>query len=382
MVIAEWVWHSENAASGSFCSSGSVPYCTCKLLQWGVWKLQAPAPQDRSPKGIVATATAPSHKETCVAISVQFKDLPKTLLGCCHSFFWTFTYKIQHTKSSISNSENHSWQYLEDLNQNNTAGKGFQASWMGQVTCLEVHCLKPFQLIHEIRANLLPKSYKTLPWSEPCLSLQHQLLPILPQTVLQQHNCFLPHPVLFLPFVLRVTLSPSPSVLSTLSPQPQHGQPITAFPGSTSPSRKPLLLLRVNWDTFFSVPIVIWAPAINAASIPSRLWAMTAETCLFNLTYTHVTLPFVAWLLIGGGFDAGLLVGWRGTEKEVSPTGLSGLILPLLSWHAPDIKLELCVYFAFWRLEPLLSTQFLLCTFWLISDETSFLMHFWPLFRS
>lgn len=28
MVIAEWVWHSENAASGSFCSSGSVLYCT------------------------------------------------------------------------------------------------------------------------------------------------------------------------------------------------------------------------------------------------------------------------------------------------------------------------------------------------------------------
>lgn len=108
MVIAEWVWHSENAASGSFCSSGSVPYCTCKLLQWGAWKLQAPAPQDQSPKGIVATAAAPSHKETCVAISVQFKDLPETLFGCCHSFFWTFTYKIQHTNSSVSNSENHS----------------------------------------------------------------------------------------------------------------------------------------------------------------------------------------------------------------------------------------------------------------------------------
>ena len=381
MVIAEWVWHSENAASGSFCSSGSVPYCTCKLLQWGVWKLQAPAPQDRSPKGIVATATAPSHKETCVAISVQFKDLPKTLLGCCHSFFWTFTYKIQHTKSSISNSENHSWQYLEDLNQNNTAGKGFQASWMGQVTCLEVHCLKPFQLIHEIRANLLPKSYKTpLVWALPISSapaLTHpasncasatQLLPTSPRAV--SPLCPEGHAVSFA-FSAVYTVPPT-SAWPT----------ITAFPGSTSPSRKPLLLLRVNWDTFFSVPIVIWAPAINAASIPSRLWAMTAETCLFNLTYTHVTLPFVAWLLIGGGFDAGLLVGWRGTEKEVSPIGLSGLILPLLSWHAPDIKLELCVYFAFWRLEPLLSTQFLLCTFWLISDETSFLMHFWPLFRS
>lgn len=93
-------------------------------------------------------------------------------------------------------------------------------------------------------------------------------------------------------------------------------------------------------------------------------------------------LPFVAWLLIGGGFDAGLLVGWRGTEKEVSASGLSGLPLSLLIWHGPESELEFCMYFPVWGLEPLLSTEFLLCIFWLISDDPSFLMHFWPLLRS
>lgn len=43
-------------------------------------------------KGGAAAIAALSHKEACVAISVQLKDLPKTLFGCCHSFFWTFAF--------------------------------------------------------------------------------------------------------------------------------------------------------------------------------------------------------------------------------------------------------------------------------------------------
>lgn len=93
-------------------------------------------------------------------------------------------------------------------------------------------------------------------------------------------------------------------------------------------------------------------------------------------------LPFVAWLLTGGGFEAGLLVGWRGTEKEGSPAGRSGLTLPLFIWHMPAATPEFCAQFPLRRPVPLLSIQFLLCTFWLASDEPSFLMHFWFLFRS
>lgn len=83
-------------------------------------------------------------------------------------------------------------------------------------------------------------------------------------------------------------------------------------------------------------------------------------------------LPFVAWLLIGGGFDAGLLVGCRGTEKEDSPADLSGLT-------ASETKPELCRYFPLCRPEPLLSTELLLCSFGQLSDTPSFRTHFWPL---
>ena len=92
---------------------------------------------------------------------------------------------------------------------------------MGRVTRLEVHCLKPFQLTHEMRANLLPKTYRTLPWSEPCLSLQHQLLPSCLK-LLQQRTCSALTLCCSSPLPW-VTLSPLPSVLSTLSlPLSQH----------------------------------------------------------------------------------------------------------------------------------------------------------------
>lgn len=72
---------------------GQYSYCTRRLLQArGQRELQASAPQDWSPKGRMASTAAPSHKETCMAISVQLQDLPKTLFGCCHSFFWTLTF--------------------------------------------------------------------------------------------------------------------------------------------------------------------------------------------------------------------------------------------------------------------------------------------------
>lgn len=93
-VIAEWVWHSENAASVHVVLQAvfSTVHADCfRRGHSGSSRLLHP--QDWSPKGRVATAAAPSHKETCMAISVQLKDLPKTLLGCCHSFFWTFTFR-------------------------------------------------------------------------------------------------------------------------------------------------------------------------------------------------------------------------------------------------------------------------------------------------
>lgn len=159
-VIAEWVWHSENAASGSFCSSGSVLYCTCKLLRAGAQReLQAPTP----PK----------------LVRLQREERPPQ--------------QLRHTKKRA-------WPFLFNL-------------------------------------RIFPRR---------CLAVA-------------------------IPFFGR--------------------------------------------------------------------------------------LPFVAWLLIGGGLDAGLFVGWRGTEKEVSPTGLSGLTLPLFIWHTPEIKLEFCVYFPFCGLEPLLDRK-------------------------
>ena len=135
------------------------PTVHANCFSGGARKLQAPVPRDRSPKGRATTTAAPSHKETCVAISVQFKDLPKTLFGCCHSFFWTFTYNIQNTNNSINNNENHRWQHLEDLNEGDMVGKGFSVFWMGRVTLLEFHCLKLLRLITwEVRANLLRKT--------------------------------------------------------------------------------------------------------------------------------------------------------------------------------------------------------------------------------
>lgn len=69
----------------------STVHANC--LRWGHGRsTRLPHPRDGSPKGRVANAAALSHKETCVAISVQLKDLSKTLFRCCHSFFWTFTF--------------------------------------------------------------------------------------------------------------------------------------------------------------------------------------------------------------------------------------------------------------------------------------------------
>ena len=250
---------------------------------------------------------------------------------------------------------------------------------MGRVSRLEVHCLKPFQLAHEIRASLLPKTYRTLPRAKPCLSLQHQLLPSCLKP-LQRCTCSVLAPRCLSPILGHAVSSAVSAVDPIPSPASQqlthHSLSRIHLPLQETPPAP------LGWLRYLLCPHSNLSTYQCSVHTQQAVSNVSAETCLFNLTYTRVTLPFVAWLLIGGGFDAGLLVGWRGTEKEVSPTGLSGLILPLLSWHAPDIKLELCVYFAFWRLEPLLSTEFLLCTLWLISDETSFLMHFWPLFRS
>lgn len=174
-------------------------------------------------------------------------------------------------------------------------------------------------------------------------------------------------------------------------------KPLSSFSGSTFSFRKLLLILRVDLGIFLLCShrnqcimlllcchqcISLWATWVQRLCLSKLLFPPPSTARNILKSTSMWKLPFVAWLLIGGGFDAGLLVGWRGTEKGVSPTDPSGLILPLLIWHAPETKLEFCIYFPLWGLEPLLSTEFLLCTFWLISDEPSFLMHFWPLLRS
>lgn len=90
-VIAEWVWHSE-MQHRVLCSPGSILTVHTNCSRQGVVDTPGSTPQDWHPKGRVTAIAALSHEETSMAISVQFKNLPKTLFGCCHSFFWTFTF--------------------------------------------------------------------------------------------------------------------------------------------------------------------------------------------------------------------------------------------------------------------------------------------------
>lgn len=70
----------------------------CSLLRAGL-RQGSDCPAGCSGRAGSASAGLLLHKEACVAVSVQFKDLPETLLGCCHSFFWTFACKTQTTVS-------------------------------------------------------------------------------------------------------------------------------------------------------------------------------------------------------------------------------------------------------------------------------------------
>lgn len=106
MVIAEQVWHSENAALGcGFCF-----FFVCLFLLFirqcfytvHASLLQAEEKQQLQAlstsilvcvgKTAVVEVAATLNKEACMAIPVQLQDLPKALFSSCHSFLWTFAF--------------------------------------------------------------------------------------------------------------------------------------------------------------------------------------------------------------------------------------------------------------------------------------------------
>lgn len=104
MVIAEQVWHSENAALGcGFCFFFFV-FVVHQAVFYTVHAslLQAEEKQQLQAlstsilvcvgKTAVVEVAATLNKEACMAIPVQLQDLPKALFSSCHSFLWTFAF--------------------------------------------------------------------------------------------------------------------------------------------------------------------------------------------------------------------------------------------------------------------------------------------------
>lgn len=140
-VIAEWVWHSENAASGSFCSSGSVLYCTCKLLRAGAQReLQAPTPpklvrlqrEERPPQQLRHT------KKRAWPFLFNLRIFPRRCLAVAIPFFGRLPRRHQHQFKS----EDHSWQtHLQTWRESDRESKPFGCSG-GRVT-MELCPFKP-----------------------------------------------------------------------------------------------------------------------------------------------------------------------------------------------------------------------------------------------
>lgn len=109
MVIAEWVWHSENAASGSFCSSGSVLYCTCKLLGWGAAKLQAPAPEPGLRREEWPQPQLRHTKKRAWPFLFNLRIFPRRCLAVAIPFFGRLP--VKYTSNGVNNSGQHSRQH-------------------------------------------------------------------------------------------------------------------------------------------------------------------------------------------------------------------------------------------------------------------------------
>lgn len=103
MVIAEQVWHSENAALGC----GLVFFVVVVVHQAVFYMVHASLLQAEEKQQLQALSTsilvcigktavvevaATLNKEACMAIAVQLQDLPKALFSSCHSFLWTFAF--------------------------------------------------------------------------------------------------------------------------------------------------------------------------------------------------------------------------------------------------------------------------------------------------
>lgn len=102
MVIAEQVWHSENAALGC----GLVFFFVVVVRQAVFYMVHASLLQAEEKQQLQALLTsilvcigktvvevaATLNKEACMAIAVQLQDLPEALFSSCHSFLWTFAF--------------------------------------------------------------------------------------------------------------------------------------------------------------------------------------------------------------------------------------------------------------------------------------------------
>lgn len=102
MVIAEQVWHSENAALGCGLVFFVVVVHQAVFYMVHASLLQAEEKQQLQAlstsilvcigKTAVVEVAATLNKEACMAIAVQLQDLPKALFSSCHSFLWTFAF--------------------------------------------------------------------------------------------------------------------------------------------------------------------------------------------------------------------------------------------------------------------------------------------------
>lgn len=227
-VIAEWVWHSENAASGSFCSSGSVLYRT-------------------------RTAEAPGSRT--LKTGLQREDWPQWQLRHTKKRAWPFLFNLRifprrclavaipfFGRLPIKHQQQCKWWWKSCLAPRirKTPGRAawqasFQVFWMGKGTLQGFHCLK-----WRTKTHLLHRTYGALTQSNLRLSPQRAILPY------STGNCFsnetddsfinAPHTVSYLCTVGH-THYLFPSMLSILSLPPiRTANPLSFFSGSTSSS--------------------------------------------------------------------------------------------------------------------------------------------------
>lgn len=317
------MWHSENAASGSFCSSGSVLYCTCKLLRAGA---RRGAPGSRasatslSPKGRAAAAAARHTKKRAWPFLFNFRIFPRRCLAVAIPFFGRLPVRQQRQ------SEYQRRPFLTAPGKLQGGLCGEASGWARGPTPHSQN--STVQTSHRItperKASLLHVTNQADPRSDPA-SLEQGPRPRLasnrswatkltaaaetaherfltllpgPHDLLDLHRglpCHLPHPAGLTPYYPQwITtrfrkLRPSPRA-DLRSLRPAHTAP--------PPPRPPERIRRQVTGSPMAGPL-------HLSELPPPLPPRAKSTPPTDVS----TLPFVAWLLIGGGFDAGLLVG-------------------------------------------------------------------------